>query len=119
MAVITPSVEHVVRNDVLLVTWAGVTEDDTCDPFEGSQLADRSVQVEGDFGSGGSIRIEGTLTPNFTYRVLTDPQANPLDFTDATRIEAITELVALIRPRVTAGTGVDVTICMLVRKPAS
>lgn len=72
-------------------------------PIEHSRYADRSVTVTGTFGAGGSVRIEGSLDGT-NYFPLTDPQGNALDITSA-KIEAITEAVRYLRPRVTAGDG--------------
>lgn len=77
--------------------------------------ADRSVQVTGTFGTGGSVRIEGS-NDGTNYAVLTDPQGNALDIT-AAKIETVMELTRYIRPRVTAGDGTtSLTVTMLVKK---
>ncbi len=78
--------------------------------------ADRSVQVLGTFGTGGSLRIEGS-NDGSTYAVLTDPQGNALDFTTA-KIETVMELTRYIRPRITAGDGTTSLTCVvLMRRP--
>lgn len=84
-------------------TWAGLakTTDDTGDPVALPNRADRTVQVVGTFGTGGNVRIEGSID-GANYAVLTDPQGNALDIT-AAKIESISEVVRYIRPRVTAG----------------
>lgn len=90
---------------VTIVTWSGLTKT-TNDDGEAVALpnfADRSVQVTGTFGSGGSVRIEGTIDGS-NYAALTDPQGNALDIA-AAKIESISECVRSIRPRVTAGDG--------------
>ena len=85
-------------------------------PCEYAQWADRSVHVAGTFGVGGTIVIEGSNNGS-TYKTLTDPQGNALSFT-AESIEAITELVRYIRPRVTAGDGTTaITVDFLFRRP--
>jgi len=65
---------------------------------------DRSVQVLGSFTGGLEITIQGSNDGGATWATLTDPQGNALVFT-AAKIEAITEMVDLIRPRATAGAG--------------
>jgi hypothetical protein len=73
--------------------------------------ADRSVQVSGTFGSGGSVTIEGSLDGT-TWAILTDPQGNNLAITSA-KIETIMEATLYIRPRVTDGdetTALTITI---------
>jgi hypothetical protein len=69
--------------------------------------ADKSVQVTGTFGAGGTLVIEGTNDANpasATWFTLTDPQGNAMSFT-AARLEQISEYTRWIRPRVTAGDG--------------
>ena len=84
----------------VIVTWPDLAVSDDGKPIEFANFADRSVQVFGTFGSGGSVRIEGSID-GINYSTLTDPQGNNLDINTA-KIEAITELVRWIRPRVTA-----------------
>jgi len=86
-----------------LIEWSGLTNGDDGDPAGLFGAADRSVQVTGTFGVGGSLRIEGSNN-GVNYAVLTDPQGNDLDITEA-KIETVTENVRYIRPRVTAGDG--------------
>jgi len=85
-----------------------------------SSSADRSVQVAGTLGVGGSVRIEGTID-GINWAPLTDPQGNDLAFTIypagySTKIEAVCELVRLIRPRIAAGDGTtSLTVSILTR----
>jgi hypothetical protein len=73
-----------------------------------------SVQVVGEFGVGGVLRIEGSINGT-DYAPLTDPQGNNLDISTA-KIEAISELVRWIRPRVVSGDGsTALTIIMLLK----
>lgn len=87
----------------VILTWEGMQNGDDGQPIELANFADRSVQVEGTFGSGGTARIEGSINGT-DYRVLTDPQGNDLDITTG-KIEAVTELVRFIRPRIVGGDG--------------
>lgn len=82
-----------------------------------SGFADKSVQVEGTFGAGGSVAVEGTNDGNILhYRGLTDPQGNAIAIT-AAGIKAITEAVIWVRPHVTAGDGTtSLTVSMFFRK---
>ena len=66
-------------------------------------FSDKTVQVGGTFGVGGSVTIEGSLDGT-NYIALTDPQGNALTKT-AAAIEAVSEAVPYVRPRVTAGDG--------------
>lgn len=98
----------------VIATWPAMALGDDGQPIELANFADRSVQVIGEFGVGGSVRIEGSINGT-DYAVLTDPQGNNLDITTA-KIEAITELVRWIRPVVTAGDGsTSLTVTMLLK----
>lgn len=100
-----------------VVTWETLTQTglDSGDPLEMPGSAERSVQVIGTFGVGGSVRIEGSNN-GVDYATLTDPQGNALDVT-AAKIETVMELTRWIRPRVTAGDGTtDLDVIMLVRR---
>lgn len=103
------------NSDFMRVTWNGLTVNDTGLPFILSQYADRSVQVEGTFGAGGLVIVEGT-NDNVNWRALNDPYSNVISITTP-KIQAISELVVKIRPRVSSGDGTtSLTISMLVRK---
>lgn len=98
----------------VVATWASMAMSDEGQPLELANFADRSVQVTGTFGAGGSVRIEGSLDGT-NYAPLTDPQGNNLDINTA-KIEAIVELVRWIRPVVTAGDGTTaLTVTMLLK----
>jgi hypothetical protein len=85
-------------------------------PIEMPGSADRSVQISGTLGAGGSLRIEGS-NDGTNYATLTDPQGNALDLTSL-KIETVMEITRYIRPRVTAGDGTTSLTCtILVRRP--
>lgn len=102
------------KNDALLITWSGLLNSDTGDPYEIPSASDRSIQFQGTFGTGGTIQIEGS-NDGTNYIVLTDPQGNAITKT-AAAIEAITELPRYIRPRVTAGDGTTNLVASLFMK---
>jgi hypothetical protein len=114
-----PTIGGQTRSGVMLYTWTAMTKttDDVGAAVEVPALADRSVQMLGTLGTGGSVRIEGSNQESPSadatdWHVLTDPQGNALDL-NALKTEAITEPVLWIRPRVTAGnasTSLNVTI---------
>lgn len=107
-AVLVPSTDK----KFLRVKWEAITDtDDVGAAVALGNFRDRSVQVFGDFGTGGTVVIEGSNDGGTTYSTLTDPQGNALSFT-AAGLEAITEVVGHIRPRKTAGTTVDVDVHM-------
>jgi hypothetical protein len=80
-----------------------VPNGETGDPLPFTKYADRSVQVSGTFGAGGTVVVQGSNNGT-NYHTLTDPQGNALSFT-AAGLEQITEVVKFIRPSVTAGDG--------------
>jgi hypothetical protein len=88
------------------LTWAGLlgSTTDTGEPAEYPQFNDKTVHVNGTLGVGGSVSIEGSNN-NVNWKVLTDPQGNPLTFTAVNMIEQIMECPRYIRPNVTAGDG--------------
>ena len=86
-----------------VIGWATMANGDGGAPVMLSQYTDRSVQITGVFGAGGSVRIEGS-NDGVNWAVLTDPQGNDLNITTA-KIEMVTEATLMIRPRVTAGDG--------------
>ena len=99
--------EILFRGQVRSFQWTGLTKatDDDGDPagLGYAWYTDKSVQVTGTFGTGGSVRIEGS-NDGTNYAVLADAQGNALDITTA-KIEEISAAVLYIRPRITAGDG--------------
>lgn len=121
MATITPTITNLPtygNTGVHVYAYTPMTHtgSDVGSPIEMPGSADRSVQVSGTFGTGGSVRIEGSMD-GVTYATLTDPQGNALDVTTA-KIETIMEICRYIRPRVTAGDGAtSLTVQILIRRP--
>lgn len=114
MISLTKDVPASLNHLCVIATWAGMAVGDDGERIELANFADRSVQVTGVFGAGGNVRIEGSLD-GVNYAPLTDPQGNNLDI-NAAKIEAITEIVRYIRPRVTAGDGTTLlTVTMLLK----
>lgn len=91
------------RDHVHQIVWAALANGDSGAPMimPGSNL--RSIQVNGTFGSGGTILLEGS-NDGTNYYTLTDPQGNAISKT-AAGIEAIEEITIYVRPRVSAGDG--------------
>lgn len=121
MATVVPTNTKMGGDDtVVKIAYATVTTtNDVGSPIPFIQWADRSVQVTGTFGTNGSLRIEGSNDSGVTYATLTDPQGNALDVT-AAKIEAITEIVELVRPRLTAGDGsTSLAVTFVLRKQPS
>lgn len=86
-----------------IAAWASLANGDDGSPLELPGANDRSVQVTGTFGAGGTIVIEGS-NDGTNYKTLKDFQGVDLSFTSAS-LKGIAELVRYIRPRVTAGDG--------------
>ena len=103
MATRTPTV---VDNNMRSATyqWTGLLNGDTGAPLEIADYADRSVQIGGTLGTGGSVTIEGS-NDGSVYVALVDPQGNALTFTALAKIEQVLEVTRYIRPNVTAGDG--------------
>lgn len=120
MATITPTISSPTTHGNMkthVYSWTPITFSgtDVGAAIEMPGSADRTVQVTGTFGAGGSVRVEGSLD-GVTYAILTDPQGNALDITTA-KIETIMELVRYIRPRITAGDGTtSLTVQILMRR---
>lgn len=111
------TVPESLHHTCVVATWPALQNGDDGSPIELANFADRSVQVVGTFGVGGNVRIEGSINGT-DYAPLTDPQGNNLDITSA-KIEAISEVVRWIRPRVTSGDGTtSLTVTMLLKGAA-
>lgn len=121
MATIPQNAKSLTTNAATWIEWTpltftGADDGEAVGPFPG---ADRSIQVTGTFGAGGTLVWEGTnaeVPGGATWATLNDPQGNPLSFTSA-RIEQISEYTRWMRPRVTAGDGTtSLTVRMLVAR---
>ena len=89
--------------NTILISWIGLLNGDNGTAWEGADFADRTAQVLGTFGAGGSINLEGS-NDGTNWAPLTDPQGNAITKTAAS-IEYVSELPRFIRPNVTAGDG--------------
>jgi hypothetical protein len=99
---------------VSIVQWTPLANSDSGTPVEMANFSDRSVQVTGTFGAGGTIVIEGSIDGT-NYVTLSDPSSTALSKT-AAFLEAILEVVRYIRPRVTAGDGTTSLTCTMIFK---
>lgn len=109
---------QVTSPDSWVVSWTNMAVGDTGYPLQMPGSSDRSVQVSGDFGSGGAVNILGS-NDGTNYSILTDPQGNALTFTTS-KIEAITEATAYIKPQVATGDGTtNINVHMLVKGQVS
>lgn len=102
MAII-PEVMVPSGDGTILVKWLALANGDQGRAVSPSAWYDRSVQVVGTLGVGGSVTIQGTNNGT-VWVTLTDPLGNALTFT-AAGLKQISELSHQLRPVVTAGDG--------------
>lgn len=88
---------------VLRTQWTGLLNGDDGNPETPGRLSDRSVQISGTFGAGGSISIQGS-NDGINWTILRDPAGAALTFTTAD-LKEVLENTQYIRPVVTAGDG--------------
>jgi hypothetical protein len=99
-----------------LVTWSGLLNGDDGARVTLTDFPDRTVQIVGTFGAGGSVNFEGSNNGT-DWAVLTDPQGNPITKT-AAAMEFVTETPRYVRPRVTGGDGTtDLSVILFARTP--
>jgi hypothetical protein len=118
MAIIVPSFQKIRSQDsgidAITITWANLTDGgpDSGQPVQRPALVDRTVQVTGTFGSGGTVVFEGS-NDGVNYYTLTNPLGTAISVT-AAGISQVMEATAWMRPRITAGDGttsLTVTVC--------
>lgn len=83
--------------------WTNLANGDTGAGIDMREYYDRSIQVAGTFGTGGTVVIEGTIDGT-NWHTLSNGAGDSLTFTSG-GVQFIAELVFEIRPRVTAGDG--------------
>lgn len=125
MATIEPTIKDVtskINGAAWLVTWGPLANGDVGDPVQMPEFADKSVQVTGTFGTGGSVAVEGDNEPYTSYTAanfvaLRDPSSTTIAIT-AAGAKAVLENTVLVRPHVTAGDGTtSLTVRMLFHLP--
>lgn len=94
-----------------LIRWSGILNGDDGSPMAVASYSDKTMQIFGTFGSGGSVTLQGSNDPrvetdpsNAVWFSLVDPQGNAITKTAASG-EAILENPFWIRPVCTAGDG--------------
>lgn len=103
------------RGEITRVRWTGLLTGDTGEPLSMAQFFDRSIQVVGTFGPGGTLIIEGSNDGGGTYSTLTDVIGNNLSLTSSA-LRQVSELPEYLRPRVTGGDGTtDLDVYMFLR----
>jgi len=114
MAIRTPKVE-ILGERTARATWTGLLNGDTGAPIDWGAYADRSVQVTGTFGAGGSVQMEGS-NDGSNFVALSDLRGSALAVTSA-KIEQIEDCSYQFRPNVTAGDGTtSLTVTLFARK---
>lgn len=87
------------------VSWEGLANGDDGSANGYAKLTSKTVQVSGDFGTGGTVEIEGSNDGGTSWNTLEDESGSALSLT-AAGIHAIAAPPELIRPRVSAGDSV-------------
>lgn len=114
MAVKVPTVT-ILTGGAVLVTWASMANGDTGQPVSYPAHADKSVQVEGTFGTGGSVAVQGS-NDGTNYRALNDLGGTAIAVT-ADGIKGVGENTQYVQPAVTAGDGTtSITVTMLLKR---
>jgi hypothetical protein len=88
------------------IKWTGLLNGDTGDAQATGTLSDKSIQVLGTFGTGGTVVLEGSNDGGTTWSTLNDTrgEGNALSFTSSDLRQTL-ENTRHIRPNVTAGDG--------------
>ena len=99
----------------VLYTWSGLLNGDTGAAVEMPEYGDRTFQVTGTFGTGGTVVLQGS-NDGSNWASITDPQGNAISKT-AAAIETAMETPRYIRPNVTAGDGsTDLVVTVFARR---
>ena len=106
--------------DVIAIQWSGAAFGDTFTPIISGSLVDHSIQVEGLFGVGTSVTLQGsndaTSSSTGNYHALTDPYGTTIAITSSS-IKQSTEVTSWIKPAITAGDGTEsLTVTVSVRR---
>lgn len=109
MAVVTQEGDFIAPG-IYRIKWETVTNGDTGSPDDGARLSDKSVQILGTFGTGGTAVLQGSNDGGTTWHTLSDPQGNDISFTAAGTAQVL-ESTQLIRPSVSGGdTNTDLDV---------
>jgi hypothetical protein len=105
------------------ITWTPLANGDTGQPLENAgRYSDKTVQIFGTFGAGGSVTLEGSNDPRVmtapgsaVWFALVDPASSAITKTSAAG-EAVLENPRFIRPNVTAGDGTTALTVIIAAK---
>lgn len=102
--------------DHAIFTWTPLTTTNADGQPVGYPGRDRSIQVTGTFGAGGSVTLQGSNDGGANWFALNDWSGAPITFTSA-GLKTVRDDAALMRPFVTAGDGTtSITATMAARK---
>jgi hypothetical protein len=97
------------------VLWAGLLNTDTGSSFDAEDMADRSVQIFGTFGTGGAMTFQGS-NDGTNWWTLTDSIGAAIVLTAAGG-RVVAEAPRFVRPNITGGDGAtDLTVLMIARR---
>jgi hypothetical protein len=109
-------------NNVVVVSWSPITTaNNDGQRFEMPGSADRSVQVFGTFGAGGTITFQGSneATPSAWVTLAAAGDATEDMIFTASDMKQLLESTRWVRPLLSGGDGTtSLTVLMLVRRPA-
>lgn len=100
------------------VQWADIPSGALCAPVDLVEFSDRSVQIEGTFGTSSmaTVAIAGSNDLS-NFETLRDPSSTSLTGLSATGIHGILEMTGLIKPVITGGdSGTLLTITLFLRR---
>lgn len=100
--------------NITQVVWSGLLNGDNGNAVELFDNADYCVQLDGTFGTGGTIVFQGS-NDGVTYFTLNDPGASAISKT-AAALKQVLETPRYVRPLVTAGDGTTALVCTLVAR---
>lgn len=105
------------NNSLKLIVWAALANGDDGTPLSFPDWSDRTVQISGTFGVGGTCVIEGS-NDGVTYSTLTDSNGVALSIT-ANSVKQINELPLFTRPRATGDGSTAIVVSVLARRVES
>lgn len=117
MATINYTIEKTANPLVWVVSWLGVTNADTCVPFDVSTVpgaggTDRSIHVVGTFGTDAALLTGSNDGVNFA--ALNDAEGNSIAL-GSTGLVQVLEYTRAVAPLVTGGAGGDLDFYLLVK----
>lgn len=123
MATRNPTVSNVLQDQggVIQVIYTGLLNGDDGFPIDSQNWgahSDRSIEVTGTLGAGGTLVWEGANDNVPTWQTLDNPAGSPLSFT-ALGTKEVLEVSRLQRPHVTGGDGTtNLNVAVIMRRPA-